>query len=83
MKNSFIRALALGMALSFPASIAFAQAAGGDAPATEKAAKKGKKEKKADEGAAAAGAEGGEKPAKKGKKSKAGKAGDEAGKTTP
>jgi hypothetical protein len=90
MKNSFIRALTLGIAIAFPATV-LAQAAAGDAPAAEKKeTKKAKKEKKADEGAPAAGdtgAAGGdktEKTTKKSKKSKADKAaGGDAGKTTP
>jgi hypothetical protein len=75
MKNSFIRALSLGIALAFPMTV-LAQEAGGDKPAAEK--KEGKKaSKKGDKAAggdAAAPAEG-DKAAKKGsKKSKADKA---------
>ena len=71
MKNSFIRALSLGIALAFPMTV-LAQEAGGDKPAAEKKeGKKAKKEKKADDAAAPAA---GDKAEKKGKKSKADKA---------
>ena len=73
MKNAIIRALTLGLALSFSTATVYAQEAGGEAaPAkkekkakgektekTEKTDKKTKKEKKDDAGKAA----GGEKPA--------------------
>jgi len=76
MKNSFIRALSLGIALAFPMTV-LAQEAGGDKPAAEKKEKKAtKKEKKADDAAAPAGDAAG-KAEKKGKKSKADKAAGE------
>ena len=75
MKNSFIRALSLGIALAFPMTV-LAQEAGGEKPAAEKKEKKAsKKEKKADDAAAPAGDAA--KAEKKGKKSKADKAAGE------
>jgi hypothetical protein len=81
MKNSFIRALSLGIALAFPMTV-LAQEAGGDKPAAEKkeAGKKTKKDKKGAEGAADTGAApAGDAPKaeKKTKKSKADKAAGE------
>jgi hypothetical protein len=81
MKNSFIRALSLGIALAFPMTV-LAQEAGGDKPAAEKKeTKKAKKGDKAAGGDTAAPAEGGDKAAKKStKKSKADKAAGDAAK---
>ena len=77
MKNSFIRALSLGLALAFPMTV-LAQEAGGDKPAAEKkeGKKASKKEKKGDDAAAAPAGDAG-KTEKKGKKSKADKAAGE------
>jgi hypothetical protein len=82
MKNSFIRALSLGIALAFPMTV-LAQEAGGEKPAAEKKeGKKGSKKEKKAEGAAgdtgaAAGGDAGKAEGKKGKKSKADKAAGE------
>jgi hypothetical protein len=80
MKNSFIRALSLGIALAFPMTV-LAQEAGGDKPAAEKkeGKKASKKEKKA-EGDTAAPAGDAPKAEKKTKKSKADKAAGDAAK---
>jgi hypothetical protein len=77
MKNSFIRALSLGIALAFPMTV-LAQEAGGEKPAAEKkeGKKASKKEKKGDDAAAAPAGDAG-KAEKKGKKSKADKAAGE------